>query len=248
LILISALLPAHAAASPDVRYDLMGEDRYRIVATATVSTVSYSGIERLSVSRDGKGLRFDARAKYVRQSTGWRGNENARFVGELFPDGTFESRLDNDPDFLTLLNQPFAVQLDKPTLGDLRALQGAVPFVGGSPIAGGTQLHGFLRHGNDGLIAGMPTVAVHFTATGPMSGTLPGSTQTVLGGTMALDGTAYYSTEAGLLLALRATLTIDARVHQAHANASVPVQIVYRRWIRVSQPQPDLQQALSTRQ
>jgi hypothetical protein len=81
-----------------------------------------------------------------------------------------------------------------------------------------------------------------------MSGTLPGSTQTVLGGTMALDGTAYYSTEAGLLLALRATLTIDARVHQAHANASVPVQIVYRRWIRVSQPQPDLQQALSTRQ
>lgn len=225
----------------------MGEDRYRIVATATVSTVTYAGVERLAVSRDAKGVRFDARASYVRQSTGWRGNENARFVGELLPDGSFESRLDNDPDFLTLLNQPFAVQLDKATLGDLRALHGAVPFSAGSPIAGGTQLRGFLRHGNDGPIAGLPTVAVHFTADGPMSGTLPGSTQTVLGGTMTLDGTAYYSIEGGLLLALRATLTIDARIHQAHANESVPVQIVYRRWIRVSQSQRDLQQALSTR-
>lgn len=241
------LLPAHPAAAPDVQYDLTGEDRYRIVATATVSTVTYTGAERLSVSRDGKGLRFDARASYVRQSTGWRGNENARYVGELFPDGSFESRLDNDPDFLTLLNQPFAVQLDKATLGDLRALRHPVPFAAGSPISGGNELRGYLRHGNDGPIAGLRTVAVHFTATGPMSGTLPGSTQTVLGGTMSLDGTAYYSIDAGLLLALRATLTIDAHIHQAHDNTSVPVQIVYRRWIRVSQPQRDLQQALSTR-
>jgi hypothetical protein len=64
---------------------------------------------------------------------------------------------------------------------------------------------------------------------------------------MTLDGTAYYSVDAGLLLALHATLTIDARIHQAHANASVPVQIVYRRWIRASQTQPGLQQALSKR-
>jgi hypothetical protein len=241
------LLPAHPAASPDFQYDLVGEDRYRIVSTATVSTVSYTGRERLGVTRDGKGLRFDARVSYVRQSPGLRTNENARFVGELFPDGSFESRIDNDPDFLTLLNQPFAVQLDKATLNDLRELHGSVPFAAGSPIAGGTELRGFLRHGNDGSIAGMPTVAVHFTATGPMSGTLPGSTQTALGGTMTLDGTAYYSLSAGLLLALRATLTIDARVHQANANTSVPIQIVYRRWIRVSQPRRDLQQALSTR-
>ena len=241
------LLPAHPAVSPDVRYDLVGEDRYRIVATATVSTVTYTGVERLSVSRDGKGLRFDARASYRRQSTDWHGNESARFVGELFPDGSFESRLDNDPDFLTLPNQPFAVQLDKATLRDLRELRGAVPFAAGSPVGGGTELRGFLRHGNDGSIAGLPTVAVHFTAAGPMSGALPGSTQTVIGGTMTLDGTAYYSLSAGLLLALRATLTIDARIHQAHANSSVPVQIVYRRWIRVSQAQRDLEQVLSRR-
>ncbi len=241
------LLPAHSAVAGDVQYVLTGEDRYRIVASATVSKVTYAGTERLSVTRDGKGLRFDARANYVRQSPGLRTNDNARFVGELFPDGSFESRVDNDPDFLTLLNQPFAVQLDRATLRDLRELHGSVPFAAGSPIAGGTELRGFLRHGADGEIDGLSTVAVHFSATGPMSGTLPGSSQTVLGGTMALDGTAYYSTEAGLLLALRATLTIDARIHQANANASVPVQIVYRRWIRASQTQRDLQQALSTR-
>lgn len=232
---------------PDLQYDLVGEDRYRIVSTATVSTVTYTGTERLAVSHDGKGLRFDARVNYVRQSPGLRSNENARFVGELFPDGTFESRVDDDPDFLTLLNQPFSVQLDRATLGDLQDLHGSVPFAAGSPIAGGTELRGFLRHGADGPIEGLATVAVHFAATGPMSGTLPGSTQTVLGGTMTLDGTAYYSLAGGMLLALRAILTIDARVHQAHANTSVPVQIVYRRWIRVSQPQRDLQQALSTR-
>lgn len=233
--------------APDVQYDLVGEDRYRVVATATVSTVSYAGIERLSVTRDGKGLRFDARANYVRQSLGDRSSENARFVGDLFPDGSFESHIDNDPDFLTLLNQPFAVELDPATLRDLRELRGSVPFAAGSPIAGGTELRGFLRHASDGPIDGLPTVAVHFSAKGPMSGTLPGSTQTALGGIMALDGTAYYSLAGGLLLALRATLTIDARIHQAHSNTSVPVEIVYRRWIRASQSQRDLQQALSTR-
>lgn len=230
-----------------MQYDLVGEDRYRIVATATVSTVTYNGIERMTVTRDGRGRRFDVRVAYVRQSTGDRSNEKARFVGDLFPDGSFESRMDNDPDFLTLINQPFAVQLDGATLRDLEELHGSVPFAAGSPIAGGTELRGFLRHGIDGSIDGLPTVAVHFTATGPMSGTLPGSTQTALGGTMTLDGTAYYSVAGGLLLGLRATLTIDARIRQSHANTSVPVQIVYRRWIRASQSQRDLQQAISRR-
>jgi hypothetical protein len=191
-------------------------------------------------------VRFDVRAAYLRQSAAGRASENARFVGELFPDGSFESRVDNDPDFLTLLNQPFAIQLDRATLRDLRELRGSVPFAAGSPI-GGAELRGFLRHGNDGPIDGLPTVAVQFTAKGPMNGTLPGSTQTALGGTMALDGTAYYSIAGGLLLAIKATLTIDARIHQAHANASVPVEIVYRRWIRVAQAQHDLPETLSTR-
>jgi hypothetical protein len=227
----------------DFQYDLVGEDRYRIESNANVSTVTYGGTERLSVSRDGRALRFDARASYVRQSPDGRSSSSARFVSELLPDGSFENTVDNDPDFLTLLNQPFAVQLDAATVRDLRELHGSGPFSAGSPV-GGAELRGSLRHGIDGSIDGLPTVAVRFEAAGPMDGTLPGSSNTVLAGTMRMDGTAYYSLAGGLLLALRATLTIDARVREGRPVVVVPVQIVYKRWIRVAQPARDLRQAL----
>ncbi len=152
----------------------------------------------------------------------------------LLPDGTFEDRLDDDPDFLTILNQPFAVRLDAATLRDVRALRGRVPFSATSPLGAEAVLHGFLRPVAGGPIDGRPTVGVRFEAESAMTGPLPGYSETLVSGTMRMDGTAYYALDEATLLALNITLTLDARLAQSRSSVSVPVRIVYRRSIRAT--------------
>jgi hypothetical protein len=123
----------------------------------------------------------------------------------LRPDGAFEDRLDDDPDFLTILNQPFAARLDSATLLDVRELRKPVPF------------------------------AVRFQAAGPMNGKLPGHADANVAGKMRMDGTAYYALDNAMLLALNVTLTIDARLSESRPSVSVPVRITYRRSIRAAQ-------------
>jgi hypothetical protein len=242
--LVTALLPVLQPALPDVRYDLAGEDVYRIESTSTVSRVSYAGTENLSIKQDGKRMRFEARARYVRFSPDGKSSADARFVTELLPNGSFEGRVDDDPDFLTILNQPFAVQLDPATLRDLRELRGAVPFSANSPLGGDSVLHGSLRPGASGPIDGRPSVAVRFQAVGPMTGTLPQSADADISGTMRMAGTAYYSLDDAMLLALSAKLTIDARLRQSHPAVFIPVHITYNRAIRVVQGARDVGQAV----
>lgn len=232
-MLVTALLPVTPSAFADFQYDLQGQDLYQVQAASANSRVSYDGTELLSVRRTGKTLRFEARARYVRDSPDGRSDGDAKFVADMTPGGSFEDRVDDDPDFLTILNQPFAVQLDAPTLRDLQELRGPVPFAANSPLGSGSVLRGFLRPGIGGPIAGHPTVAVRFQANGPMSGGLPGHTGAITG-TMRMDGTAYYSTENAMLLSLHATLTIDARLHERKPAVYVPVRITYVRSIRVS--------------
>jgi hypothetical protein len=153
-------------------------------------------------------------------------------VQVLEPNGAFEDRLDDDPDFLTILNQPFAVQLDAATLRDVRELRGRIPFAASSPLGGTALLHGFLRPGVSGPIEGQPTVAVRFEAEGPMNGALPGHAKAGVVGTMHMDGTAYYALDRAILLGLNVTLTIHAGLRERKPSAAVPVQIVYRRVIR----------------
>jgi hypothetical protein len=221
------------SAFADFQYDLQGQDLYQVQAASTGSRVSYDGTELLSVRRDGEATRFEARARYVRDSPDGRTDGDAKFVADMMPNGAFEDRVDDDPDFLTILNQPFAVQLDAATLRDLRDLRGSVPFAANSPLGGGSVLRGFLRPGTSGPIAGHPTVAVRFQAQGPMNGGLPGHGGAITG-TMRMDGTAYYSLENAMLLALRATLTIEARLHDSKPAVYVPVRITYVRSIRAS--------------
>jgi hypothetical protein len=242
--LVTALLPVLRPALADFRYDLAGEDVYRIESTATVSRVTYAGTEGLSITQDGKGTRFEARAHYVRYSPDGKSSVDARFVTELLSNGSFEGRVDDDPDFLTILNQPFAVQLDPATLRDLRELHGGVPFSASSPLGGDSVLHGSLRPGAGGPIDGRPSVAVRFQAVGPMSGTLPGSSDASISGTMRMDGTAYYSLDDAMLLALSARLTIDARLRQNHPAVLIPVHITYLRAIRVVRDDRDVGQAV----
>jgi hypothetical protein len=231
---LAALLALPARAYADVRYDTSGEDVYRIQPAGTPSKVSYAGWQLLTVHRAGSGWRFEARARYMRTASDTKSQADALFVQVLHSDGTFEDRTDDDPDFLTILNQPFAVRLDAATLGDLRALRGRVPFSATSPLGAEAVLRGFLRPAPGGPIGGRPTVAVRFEAEGAMTGPLPGSTQTLLSGTMRMDGVAYYGLDGATLLALTVTLTLDARLAQTRPSVSVPVRIVYRRTIRAT--------------
>jgi hypothetical protein len=238
IALIAALLSVTGPARADLRYDTSGEDIYRIESSEAFSKVSYAGTQHLSVRRDGKAWRFEARARYVRISPNGRSSGEARFVQVLEPDGTFEDRIDEDPAFLTILNQPFAVRLDAPTLRDLRTLRGPVPFSATSPLGTEAVLHGLLRPAPGGPIDGRPTVGVHFEAEGAMMGPLPGYATMLVSGTMHMDGTAYYSLSEAVLMALRITLKLNAHVAQEHQSVSVPVNILYRRTIRATAKMP----------
>ncbi|HEX3670361.1 MAG TPA: hypothetical protein VHT92_01520 [Candidatus Cybelea sp.] len=222
------------SASAGVLYSASGEDLYRIQSAATSSRVTYSGTERLSISPESKGWRFEARARYTRDGPDGKESATARFVQVLQADGSFEDRIDDDPDFLTILNQPFAVRLDKPTLRDLRTLHGSVPFSATSPLGAQAVLRGYLHPATGGPIDGRPTAAVRFEADGAMTGPLPGYSGMLVSGTMRMDGTAYYALDDATLLALNVALTLDARLSQGHPAVSVPVKIVYRRAIRAT--------------
>jgi hypothetical protein len=235
--LVAAFLSVARPAFADVQYDTSGEDVYRIVSSGTSSKVSYAGTERLSARREGRDWRFEVRAWYTRAGPDGNSRTEARFVQILLPNGTFEDRLDNDPDFLTILNQPFAVRLDLATLGDLRNLRGRVPFSATSPLGAETVLHGFLRPVAGGPIDGRQTVGVRFEAEGAMTGPLPGYAETLISGSMRMDGTAYYALDGAMLLALSIRLTIDARLAQSQLQ-SLPVRILYRRSIRATPKMP----------
>jgi hypothetical protein len=220
-------------AAADLQYDVSGQDIYRIGQTGIPSTVVYTGSQRLTVERLGDHTtRYDAQARYSRDGDDGKSTANARFVQELMPNGSFEDRINDDPDFLTILNQPFAVQLDPSTMHDLRGLRKAVPFNAGSPLGGDATLHGFLRPGRQGQVAGRPAFAVRFEADGPMTAPMPDRSNATMSGTMRMDGTAYYSLTDAMLLALDATLTIVAQLHDG--AQTVPVRIIYKRYIRAS--------------
>jgi hypothetical protein len=77
-----------------------------------------------------------------------------------------------------------------------------------------------------------------------MTGTLPQSAGADISGTMRMEGTAYYSLDDAMLLALNARLTIDARLRQSHPAVFIPVHITYNRAIRVVQHARDVGQAV----
>jgi hypothetical protein len=213
---------------------MSGQDVYRIASSGTSSTIAYVGTERLTTRRDGKDWRFEAHAQYARSGPDGLVRGQAFFVQVLEPNGTFEDRADDDPDFLSILNQPFAVRLDPATLSDVRSLKGRVPFAATSPLGAEAVLHGFLRPAKGGAIAGRPTAAVRFEAEGAMTGPLPGYAETLVSGTMRMDGTAYYALEDATLLALDVNLHLDAQLAQSATSVTVPVRIDYRRWIRAT--------------
>ena len=227
-------------ALADQHYDVSGDDEYYLGSAKTPSLVVYAGDEQLSVTHDGNKTRFSASAHCTRSDGRTRADLHPSFVQDMDGAGAFADVKDDDPDFLTILNQPFSVELDDNTLRDLRVLSGAIPFNVASPIDG-EQLTGSMSRGQDGKIDGSDVLGVLFTANGPVSATLPQSSSAAVTGTIRLDGSAYYALTGALLLGSEITLTINGTLRDPQTNAPVPVRIVYRRMIRADKNTPTTQ-------
>jgi hypothetical protein len=233
---LAAVLAVALPARADQRYVLSGSDRYQIGSSDLQTNISYSGTQQLTIHREGKQTQFRADAKYVRVDESGSVPGHAAFVQILTPKGELQDRTDGDPDYLTVLNQPFAIELDAQTLRDLLRLQGEVPFEFPAPVMGGT-LRGYLRRGANERVASQAALAVNFDATGPMSGPLPDRAAMTMRGTMRMHGTAYYATQGDpLLLALHETLTISGTLQNGSHNS--PVTIIYERTIKATPAQP----------
>jgi hypothetical protein len=220
-------------ARGDQLYATLGSDDFSIGSDAAGGDVHYKGTQSLHIAVHGKFIRYRASVAYTRSEQGIASSAKATYVADVLPTGELANAADDDPNYLTVLNQPFAAQLDTQTLADLRHLRKPLPFQFPSPFTG-SSLHGFLEHRSGGAFGKHRSVAVRFEAAGTMRGALPDRAELVLVGKIAMRGTAYYDSVTALLLALDTTVTISGTVSN-HA-AKDPVRIVYTRSMRALPP------------
>jgi hypothetical protein len=220
---------AAPATADDQRYLVSGRDSFVIGGGDIESEVDYRGTQRLTIVRHGKVARYVAKVAYERNDQGAETSASADFVVDLLPGGEQLASADHDPDYLTILNQPFSAQLDRKTLHDLRTLSGSAPFDFPSPFTGSV-MHGTLKALGSGILGAHQVAGVRFAADGPMNGRLADRPGLNLIGTISMTGTAFYDVDTALLVSLDATVTISASVSNRQSND--PVTIVYRRSIR----------------
>jgi hypothetical protein len=170
----------------------------------------------------------------VRTDQGTPARAHATFVSIVKPSGEQRDEVNGDPDYVAVLNQPFSIELDLPTMRDVARLAAPVPFSFLLPIAG-TPLNGSLRSSGDAFVAGERTLGVVFDAAGPVHGALT-NVGVALDGRIQMHGTAYYSYDTNTLRALDTQLTITGTLPGDAQHR--PVTIIYRRKIRAIAPTP----------
>lgn len=226
-----AVLFVTAPALSDQTYSVDGKDSFTVGDRDLRGDIVYRGRETLTIRRAGEDLRCVARVDYLRTDQGTRSRAHALFVTLLSPSGEQQDETDDDPDYLTVLNQPFAVTLDAPTMRAVSRLIDRVAFDFRSPISGKT-MHGYLSNAGTGLVAGVRAQGIVFEARGDLHGFSPGGLPLALDGQIHVRGTAWYALDSALLRALDTQLTI--RGTYAGSKDPTPVTIVYRRRIRIS--------------
>ena len=232
----AALLALWTPAWADQRYAVTGNDTYQIGRSDLNTSIAYDGVQVLQIRKEAGQTRFTAQARYTRSDAAGAVGAQASFVQMMSRAGELRDSANLDPDYLTVLNQPFAIELDEPTLHDLLHLSGRVPFVFPAPMTGGT-LRGYLERGSTARVNGRPVLAVDFDARGPMAGPLPDHAEMSMSGTMRMRGTAYYALRGDpLLLALDESLTISGSLRDRGRVS--PVTIVYRRSIKAQDSPP----------
>jgi hypothetical protein len=188
-------------------------------------------VQHLTIQRSAKKTTFVAHVEYDKDADGGKQHQRASFTSYMLASGEQKDGPSADPDYLTVLNQPFAVLLDKPTMRDLAHVKRAVPFDFPSPMTG-SPLRGTLRHLPDAMVGGFRAMGIAFEARGPLHGALPERPAMALAGSITMKGTAYYDYASTLLVSLEATLTIDGNLDNAARRE--PVTIVYARSIRAA--------------
>jgi hypothetical protein len=156
-------------AHGDQVYATLGSDDFSIGSDAAGGDVRYKGTQSLHIAAHGKFVRYSAHVAYTRTERGNASKAKATYVADVLPTGELASTADDDPNYLTVLNQPFAAQLDTQTLADLTHLRKPLPFEFPSPFTG-SSLHGFLQHRSGGAFGKRRSVAVRFEAAGTMRG------------------------------------------------------------------------------
>jgi hypothetical protein len=217
------------ASAEQQAYMVDGHDTFRIGGTVASSKTTYHGTQHLRISHAHGATMYEASVAYDKNGDAGVQHEHASYTSTLSAAGDQKDGANADPDYLTVLNQPFAVQLDAATMRDLGHVNRPVPFDFPSPMTGAA-LHGTLRRLPDALIGGTRVMGIGFEAAGPLHGALPDKPSMSLAGSITMRGTAYYAYETALLLALDATLAIDGNLDAAAQHA--PVSIVYARTIR----------------
>jgi hypothetical protein len=220
---------ASAVARADQAYAVEGRDTFRVGNGEVSSETVYHGVQRLTIRRSGAKTTFVAHVEYDKDADGGKQHQRASFTSYLLASGEQKDGPAADPDYLTVLNQPFAVLLDKPTMRDLAHVKRPVPFDFPSPITG-APLRGTLRHLPDALVGGNRAMGIAFEASGPLHGALPERPAMQLAGSITMKGTAYYDYVTTLLVSLEATLSIEGNLDEPARRA--PVSIVYARSIR----------------
>jgi hypothetical protein len=236
LVIIAFLITLAAPAwaeTPVQNYTIDGVDSFQTAANGARTDIVYAGTQRLTIQRQGNVTQFTATVTYDRREGGAATHATGGFSTKIMANGEQRDGADGDPDYLTILNQPFSIELDAPTLRDLRSLVRTVPFDFPSPMTG-APLHGSLRRLPDGTLNGRRVLGIAFAAHGPLNGSLPDRPDMALSGTITMNGTAYYAYADALLLALDATLQIEGSV--ANSGQNDPVTIVYKRTIRPQTP------------
>jgi hypothetical protein len=230
-VLIAALtlgLEATARAGTKT-YVVAGRDSFSIGDNDISSEIAYSGTQRMTWAEHGRFVRYHANVSYTRDDGTATTSASCDYVADVLASGRTLATANHDPDYLTVLNQPFAARLDPATLADLRSLRGAVPFDFPAPFTGAS-LHGYLRHLPSGFVGPRRSIGVKFEAAGSMRGALPDRPGLTLRGTITMRGTAYYDAATALLLALDTTVTISGNV--SNRAGKDPVTITFSRSMR----------------
>ncbi len=231
LLLLFASFGAFAApARADQAYIVSGEDNFTFGSDEPSELVRYQGTATLAARPQGPAVRYTMSVRYKRIDQGTASDARALFVADLLPSGEQRDVENHDPDYLTLLDQPFTIRLDSATLRALTSLRAELPFNFPSPITGSI-LRGTLRP-NPATSVPNREVGLTFAARGPIDGPLPDTPAERLTGTIEMRGSAAYDRHSALLTALDTRLVILGRLTLGGGEESRPVRITYHRFIR----------------
>jgi hypothetical protein len=234
LVGIGAVFCTMTPAFADQVYSVDGKDSFTVGARDLRGDVVYSGKETLTSTRGNDGTRYVVTVQYSRGETGNHVQAHASFVTTVKASGAQEDEVNGDPDYVSILNQPFSIELDLPTMRDVARIAAPAPFSFNLPITG-VPLTGTIRSGGDAYVAGERTLAILFDAEGPVHGMI-GNAGVSLDGRIRMRGIAYYAYDSAVLRALDTRLTISGTLLGDPERK--PVTIVYHRAIRALGPAP----------